>query len=528
MLKSEPALAIYMLRGRATLIFLIIVSLINTSEIESLSTEPQQKRIIGILSEGPDILVTIQNENGVHYEANHTISGRIISNSAISKVDWQIMDGVEIRDNGSILNTIEIIDVGSTTTYGWSVELDANLISPCSCLLVIDVENMSGRQGSGSIIIFVGNYSMLPPALILRPTDLLHLSEEPLELELVLTSPAGNGTIEWAATNGTGQDENCSDGGISSTPPVSGWTELSFTSLSKGVLNLNTTTWQDGWAVIHIRTEDIEGRTSWVACAVIAIDSSPPIVSLVGDSNLLESSETALFDGSVSVDPFWGRDGLIHIWNIEKISGSQADTKVIAGFFEDAFILSLNESGIYRINLTVSDASGRSNSTELEVIVANTKPIASFRIDGTLARGDNVLRLANSDWSLDASESTDSSNDIPNLEYLWSLDGVPLMTGKIRTLTKPSDTSTTHTLSLTVTDDDGASDTLELAFGIAGTKSDPEHQSMFTSPIYLMVSLGGILLIIGLSFAYLQRGNEEGIEKWTNKSRENDSDEDGG
>ena len=102
------------------------------------------------------------------------------------------------------------------------------------------------------------------------------------------------------------------------------------------------------------------------------------------------------------------------------------------------------------------------------------------------------------------------------------------MTGKIRTLTKPSDTSTTHTLSLTVTDDDGASDTLELAFGIAGTKSDPEHQSMFTSPIYLMVSLGGILLIIGLSFAYLQRGNEEGIEKWTNKSRENDSDEDGG
>jgi hypothetical protein len=481
------------------------------------------REIIGLSSEGPDIIVTILDPNGVHYEDNHTLSGRIISNSAISKVDWQILDGLEVRANGSILNTIEIIDVGSTTTYRWSLELNPNSISSCSCLLLIDVENMSSRKGSSSITIFIGNYSTLAPALILHPTDRLHLSEEQLELELTLTSPAGNGTVEWTVTTGTNEEGPCGKGGISTSPPDSGWSQLSFSTLSDGTLELDTSTWQDGWSVIHIRTEDIEAKSSWVACAVISIDSSPPIVSLVGNSNLLESSETAMFDGSVSIDPFWGRDGLIHIWNIEKIVGSQTESKVIAGSMEDAFILTLNESGIYRINLTVSDASGRSNSTELEVIVANIKPIAAFRIDGTLAAGDDVLRLANSDWYLDASESTDSSNDIPNLEYVWSLDGVPLMTGKVRTLDKPIDTTSTHILSLTVTDDDGASDTLELTFGIAGTKSDPQQQSMFTSPIYLLVSLVGLLCIMGLGFVYFHRGSEEGIEKWTSKSSEIDT-----
>jgi hypothetical protein len=160
-----------MVRVRVTLVFLLLVSLINPNGLESLSTEPNLREIIGLSSEGPDIIVTILDPNGVHYEDNHTLSGRIISNSAISKVDWQILDGLEVRANGSILNTIEIIDVGSTTTYRWSLELNPNSISSCSCLLLIDVENMSSRKGSSSITIFIGNYSTLTPALILQQID---------------------------------------------------------------------------------------------------------------------------------------------------------------------------------------------------------------------------------------------------------------------------------------------------------------------------------------------------------------------
>ena len=105
------------------------------------------------------------------------------------------------------------------------------------------------------------------------------------------------------------------------------------------------------------------------------------------------------------------------------------------------------------------------------------------------------MRLSNKDgWSIDAYFSTDTSNDVASLSYVWYLDGVPILSGIERTLERPEDDTVQHTLMLVVTDDNGAVDSSSLMFGVIDTPSDPEEQG---SSIAL---LSGILAIVFIVF----------------------------
>ena len=49
------------------------------------------------------------------------------------------------------------------------------------------------------------------------------------------------------------------------------------------------------------------------------------------------------------------------------------------------------------------------------------------------------------------------------------------MTGWSRNLDKPDDLNRPHTLTLLVTDNDGANDSISVTFGVQGTPSDPAY-----------------------------------------------------
>ena len=132
--------------------------------------------------------------------------------------------------------------------------------------------------------------------------------------------------------------------------------------------------------------------------------------------------------------------------------------------------------------------------------IVNQRPTAALRIDGVPTDNGETIRLSNNDgWSIDAYFSTDTSNDVPGLTYVWYLDGEPILSGIERTLERPENDVEQHTLMLVVTDDNGEVDSSSVMFGIIDTPSDPEGQSssiLFISGILSVVLFSLILIYL--------------------------------
>ena len=95
------------------------------------------------------------------------------------------------------------------------------------------------------------------------------------------------------------------------------------------------------------------------------------------------------------------------------------------------------------------------------------------------------------------------------------------MTGWARQLEKPADLSRPHTLTLLVTDDDGANDSITVTFGVQGTPSDPsyaahEDSSNFDTIVEILVMLLSIIVVM-FTILYVFRkytGHSAPIPKW--------------
>ncbi|MEC7704618.1 MAG: hypothetical protein VX906_05170, partial [Candidatus Thermoplasmatota archaeon] len=102
----------------------------------------------------------------------------------------------------------------------------------------------------------------------------------------------------------------------------------------------------------------------------------------------------------------------------------------------------------------------------------------------------------------------------------WYLNGEAIMTGKERAL-KYSDIeymSDVYTLKLVVQDDDGATDELEITFGIQGTDSDLENKESSTGTQLLAYTIAVFAAIFGIAFTlqliYRRVTSSAPIPKW--------------
>ena len=78
----------------------------------------------------------------------------------------------------------------------------------------------------------------------------------------------------------------------------------------------------------------------------------------------------------------------------------------------------------------MTDTSGLYSTNSTTVIVHNLEPVAAASIEGTSFDSDIVIRLPDTThWSVDASLSTDTANDLGGLDYLWYIDGEPKAIG---------------------------------------------------------------------------------------------------
>ena len=191
------------------------------------------------------------------------------------------------------------------------------------------------------------------------------------------------------------------------------------------------------FAVTAIDLADQESELSEEASKTIPVSNHPPTAAFTADPPSGSSPLSVTFDAGASSDPDAG-EALAYSWNFG--DGTAGSGVTVSHTFQDA--------GSYTVQLTVTDSHGMSDTESMTVTVeANQKPHAEFTSDRTRA----FLPAA---FEFDASASSDPDGQI--VSYDWDFgDG---SSGSGQAASHVYDSEGSYTVTLTVTDDKGATD----------------------------------------------------------------------
>jgi len=196
---------------------------------------------------------------------------------------------------------------------------------------------------------------------------------------------------------------------------------------------------QDGTYTVILTVTDNDGATNSTEAIKTVLNRSP-VASFTESAHTVYSSENIHFDGSESHDP----DGVIVSYSWDFGDGNTATGVEVDHAYED--------DGVYTVTLTVIDDDDATGSATATKNVLNRPPIASFTENATIVSKDEAIHF-------DASESHDPDGTIVN--YLWDFGDGNTTTGVTSDHAYSEDGN--YTVTLTVTDDDGASASLVAA-----------------------------------------------------------------
>ncbi|MET0977080.1 MAG: PKD domain-containing protein [Leifsonia sp.] len=215
-----------------------------------------------------------------------------------------------------------------------------------------------------------------------------------------------------------------------------------------------------GTYTVTLTVTDNKGATGTTSSSVV-VASPPPNVPPVASFTKTVTNLDVTVDGSGSSDS----DGSIASYAWTFGDGATASGATAAHSYAAA--------GTFPVTLTVTDNQGATTSTSSDVIVApapppNVAPTAAFTSSATF------LSLA-----VDGSGSTDSDGTIAG--YAWNFgDGG---TASTQTATHPYAAAGTYTVSLTVTDDDGAVNTKTTSVTVSAPPPNALPTASFTTVV---------------------------------------------
>jgi serine protease len=169
-----------------------------------------------------------------------------------------------------------------------------------------------------------------------------------------------------------------------------------------------------------------------------------PTVSINASSVTVDAGTAVEFDGTGSSDP----DGSIESYDWDFDNGATATGPSATFTFQNP--------GTYDVQLTVTDDDGAS-STDAVAVTVEEAPSENSPPTVSIDAGSTTIPVG-ADVQFDGSGSADSDGSIAS--YAWDFgDGT---SGSTATVTHAYDSAGDYTVSLTVTDDDGASSTKTL------------------------------------------------------------------
>ncbi len=282
------------------------------------------------------------------------------------------------------------------------------------------------------------------------------------------------------------------------SPEWSGWTSCGL----EGTI-------EDGWVdfvvdlahgsenLVQVRFHDVAGNGPVLSPEqTVTVDVEAPVIEVVQpDLEMKQPSvrvtiSLRLSDSIAGVDPseIWyryGPNGSLGEWIM--VSDAQGGESV-----DIELILDLEEGRDNRFQLRVSDTVGNTRTTEELSVWVNSAPTAAIK-----SPRDGATKFSGEDVRLSGEGSSDPDGD--PLNYTWYLDdGVePIGNGQRKDVRmQPGE----HTLTLRVTDDDGAFDETTVAFEVTSTDPSPD-----STPIPWWLLLIVIVVFIAVGY-YLYRG----------------------
>jgi PKD repeat protein len=193
---------------------------------------------------------------------------------------------------------------------------------------------------------------------------------------------------------------------------------------------------QNGTYTVILTVTDDDGATGTTSATKTVLNRIP-IASFTESAETVSTGESIHFDASESYDP----DGTIVSYTWDFGDGTTAvDVEVDHMYKED---------GVYTVTLTVIDDDGATSSATATKNILNRPPIASFTENATIVSQDESIHF-------DASESYDPDGTI--VSYTWDFGDGTTATGVTSDHAYSEDGN--YTVTLTLTDDDGASASL--------------------------------------------------------------------
>jgi len=198
----------------------------------------------------------------------------------------------------------------------------------------------------------------------------------------------------------------------------------------------------DGNYTVTLTVADDKGATNSTS-ATKTVLNRPPVATFTESAETVDTGEVITFNASASYDP----DGSIALYYWDFGDGTNATGLTVDHAYTD--------DGNYTVTLTVTDDDGATASAGAAKIILNRSPVAIFTESATTVLTNEVV-------TFNASASSDLDGTI--VSYFWDFDDGTNGTGMIVGHTYADDGN--YTVTLTVTDDDGAMATASSAITV--------------------------------------------------------------
>ena len=454
-------------------------------------------------------LLTSESIDGLWVNNTLEITGS--TNLNPQTADWVLYDVTNpyiewpILRMGDFFTTVTPIEEG---LWNWTLIIDIQGLN-CTCWLEIGQPNGLGKEFLNRII-FIGEGPHNP---VISPNhDSTIMLDSPVEISATAilsdSLPSdGNIIMNWCSSpNGA-----CDGESFSEIMQIE-WNE----NIASFTLNATDMGLDDGVWSFTYSYQDTFLRQSPPIEVTVYVDRNAPVSSMItpGESN---EGDTILIDGSGSSDGVW-TDNLQYVWYVTKPDGSVfvPTTSEYNGILE----IMLNESGLHTIRLDVIDWVGRMNSSTTQINVINSVPVLGMGIEGTDVIDPNSWKFTLGDNISLQPNITDSGDAVEDFTFSWYLDSKLVSNSQDFSIAELDEG--TYSLSLIVTDDDGANDSYELEIMIESDNEKVNNNWNYGSIVVLLGLIGFSILM----FSRMKSKDSESksLPKWNETVTNTDQD----